>query len=507
MPLPNSRKLKTQAKMPNLKQRINRANEERTRRMVELVSPDRVAVRPALAVVALEAGEETVPLKTGTLFFVNTAERTLEFETPYATTIEPVQLGRAEKSLTTGHAQIRLLVKRTNPGQTLNTLRVHVADLLAFVQVLHHCKISLRTAANQSVPVTVKATGIEQGHRLYPVPPRGCPGRSLLTAMFHAPLALTFLELQFADPGTEVLEFVWEFREAALAEAIDPAVFRLNCVPVINQRSDILSSVQVTLKPTKAFEPIPAPAGQVITGLGVVEAYGASNEWLECRPWLGQRFPWLHRVEADVQYVVDRPTGNGDRPWLIGLVETGTVARITERHLNIPRKLADLSADEIAPGAPGTDDLGKPIEVVALAGRMLLPREIDPIELETEFLVNGWLAHCRQGDATLGLQALLQSTGLAYTSTKGRAFRNPLLRLISAARQVRVWGEGRLENFPLLHVELTLPAPTGDDGYEAFLLAVLERSLPLFAPPLTATQLTIHSAGGALPCAPRYPND
>jgi type VI protein secretion system component VasA len=478
---------------------IARATVDRTRRLIELVSPDRAAVRAPVAVLSVKPGKEPRELKSNYMFCVQ-GERTIEFVTTHTGRIVPAAIERVERLESTG--AVELHVKRTGPAPSLSPLRFHFANLTDFARVLLDARVTVREPGREWRPVVLTPGGIEDGHAVYAAPSRGCPGRSLLTAMFHTPLALTFIDFNFADPGTPELEFRLQFSDRQAAMQVDPRQIRLNCIPVINRRS---MPVHVTVEPTSTYEIIAVPDGQIVAEIERVQAFEGDGRWTECLPWLGQRHVWKHRTLASAQYVVNRESAAQGQFVEIGLAEPGRGPDTQGIHLNVSLHLADPAAERIAVGTAAIGDRGEQATTVTWVAPLLIPRPSDPAELDAECLANGWLQHSRGGDLTSGLRALLAQAALGYTSIEGRAPRSPLCSVIESLQRSRSRVEPGIETHPTLRVEVDLDLQVIDRSQECLFIAVLDRAVSLCAPPSTATQLHLTRAEGGRTCPRRLP--
>jgi hypothetical protein len=483
-----------------LRRRGELAHRERTARLVEVASPDRVVWHPPVTVLAVDAGREPLTLPADYLFSVAGPAGDLEFVTVRPETVPDVRLERAERIAPTGErGGLRLLVRC--PGERpVDVLRFHVADPATFADVLAGADVFVRSPGGDLRPARVSASGIEQADDLYETPPLGCRGRTLLTAFFHAPLAFAFLDVRPEEPCTGGVEVLVLFRDPAAVARLDPAAFRLGCVPMRNRR---VTSVHVTVEPTGTYEHVAVPDGQVVVRVGTVQAFRGRGEWVECRPWLGTRYPWKHRPGTTARYVL--ADHGSDRGPLIGVVEPGRGLDATATHLNVQLVLADPLAAGLPAGAAAVGDRGERARSAVESSRLMRPAAVDPAEVDAEARAGGWLGRGRAGDATAALVALLRQAAGCHAAHASRNPRPAAAGVIDAVRSVRV-GRGVTGGpFPVLEVTVEL----GEGDYErhtAVLFArVLERALPLFAPPLCSTRLTVRTPEGETSWAPRSP--
>jgi len=470
---------------------IARAGEVRAARHMEFVAPDRIVIRPAVAVVAVKPATEVLELPTGYLFTASVADRMVEFVTVRPESIVPVQIERIELITVAGMPGLQMCIQSTSRQPISTRLRFHVSDMESFVQVTRDARISVRVGG-EWLPVTLTTSGIEEGDALFQSP-LGSRPRGLLTAMFHAPLGLTFFDCEYSGPRSESLELRMLFPGSG--GAVDPGSIRLNCLPVVNQRE---TSVHVTVPPTSTFRPIPVPEGEVITRIRQVKSYSASREWLECLPWLGQRHAWKHRVLSKVQYCLRRQQNSLD----IGVANCGRGIDEQGVHLNVALNLADNQADQVEPDSVVTGDQGELGKLVSMSP-MLCPKPIDPVELDAECLANS-LFHPRSEIATSALRALLQQSALPYVGTRGRLPRSPMLPLIEAIQRVTVSSADETD-FPGVQIRVDLDLEAIDSVQEFFVASVLDRGLSLLAPPSTATQFKLSHAAGERTCKRRLP--
>jgi hypothetical protein len=489
-----------------LRRQLDQAEYDRVRRLVRMVSPDRTAVRPSLAILALEPKREPIVLPAGYPFVAAGPAGSVDLLTVREEFVPAMQLDGAERI-----AQCRLIPERgelsglclhvSNPSAArLSQLRFFVRDLETLAWLLMHGECVVRTENNEIRPTQMQPCGIELAHDLYPTPSLGCRGRSLWSAFFHAPFALAFVDLTFAEVTDRELDVLVLFRNPVDAERIDPAKFQLGCVPVVNQRT---LSVNVTVEPTRTFEPIPVPSGQTVAGIGRVQAFHKSGAWADCRPWLGTRHPWKHRRDAEPQYVLSARDGN---PWFaIGLVEPHRGLEATATNLNVELLLADSAAGRLAVGASAVGDRGEQAVITGSVSPLLLALDVEPLELEAETCANGWLSRSSRGDVTDGLRTLLDRAASSVGSTGGRTLRAPALDAAALIRLATVRSASATGPFPLLSLEVELNSHAVEPHMAHLFALVLERSLPLFAPALTGTQLTIQTPEGARQWQPRWP--
>jgi hypothetical protein len=471
---------------------------DRWRRLVELVSPDRRAVRPSLAVLAVDPGRKTINLKSGHTFTVAGDHGEIEFATVRDETLPAVQIagiepvaglrpavGRGEMS------GLRLQVRRLG-DEPLAALRLHIADPAMFAEVLRSAEVYLRSESGfQRVAAT--AAGIESGPDLYPTPRLGSAARSLLAAFFHAPLALSFLDLQFTDPGSDLLDFLLLFDDPAAAPRLDPQTIRTGAIAVVNRR---LNSVNVTVEPTQAFEPVPVPDGHEVVEVAQVQAFRGKGQWVECRPWLGSRHSWKHRSTTGSQYVTSHVPGRLS----IGLVEPGRGLDATGTNLNVRVVLASPAASLLPAGTPVVGDRGEKASLAVESSRLLLPAEIEPPELEAEFRANTWLTRGR-GDATAGLRALLDQAAGGSLDVSQRPAKPRGQAAMAAIERVTLAASAADARLPVLDV--VVETVSAVEPHLFLLLATLERALPLLAPPLTATRLVHRTPEGERSWTPR----
>jgi hypothetical protein len=240
-----------------------------------------------------------------------------------------------------------------------------------------------------------------------------------------------------------------------------------------------------------------------VAGIGRVQVFHSNSEWSDCRPWLGTRYPWKHRRDAEPQYVLSARNGN---PWFaIGLVEPRRGLEGTATHLNVELILADAAVSRLAVGTAAVGDRGEQAVVAASASPLLVPLDVESLELEAETRANGWLSRSGHGDVTEGLRALLERAAGGVGSEGGRTPRSPAFDACALIRRATVRSASSNGSYPLLSLEVELNWQEVEPHKGYLFALVLERSLPLFAPALTGTQLSLHSQKGVRQWQPRWP--
>ena len=292
------------------RRQLQQAEDARVQRLVRTVNQDRTAVRPPLCILAVQPKREPVVLRCGYPFAAAGPAGSVDLLTVRDECVPAVRLEGAERIV-----QSRLVPERgevfgvrlsvSNPSAAaLSHLRFFVQDLDTLAWLLTHAEIVVRPADGDVRSAKMLASGIERADDLYPTPALGCRGRSLWAAYFHAPSALAFLDISFAEIAAKSLDVFALFRNPLDAERIEPSKFQLGCVPAVNQRT---LKFNVTVEPTHTFEPIPVVSGQTTAGIGKVRAFRSNGVWADCRPWLGTRYPWKHRSLCRSPW----PTGPG----------------------------------------------------------------------------------------------------------------------------------------------------------------------------------------------------
>jgi hypothetical protein len=489
-----------------LRRQLDQGEDDRVRRLVRMVSPDRTAVRPSLAILALEPKREPIVVPAGYPFTATGPAGSVDLLTVRDEYLPAVRIETAERV-----APCRMVPERgelsglclhvANPSAApVSQLRFFVHDLETLAWLLTHGECVVRTENNEIRPAQMQPSGIEFADDLYPTPSLGCRGRSLWSAFVHAPFALAFVDLTFAEVTPRELDVLVLFRNPVDAERIDPAKFQLGCVPVVNRRA---LSVNVTVEPTRTFEPIPVPSGQTVAGIGRVQAFRKNGDWADCRPWLGTRYPWKHRRDAEPQYVLSARDRN---PWFaIGLVELHRGLEVTTTNLNVELILADAGAGRLGVGAAAVGDRGEQAAITGSVSPLLVPLDVEPLELEAETCANGWLSRSSRGDVTDGLRALLNRAAGGVGSAGSRTPRAPAFDAASLICRATVRSASATGPFPLLSLEVELNGQAVEPHMAHLFALVLERSLPLFAPALTGTQLTLQTLEGARQWQPRWP--
>jgi hypothetical protein len=233
-----------------------------------------------------------------------------------------------------------------------------------------------------------------------------------------------------------------------------------------------------------------------------VQYFCGNGQWEDCRPWLGTRYAWKERREDyRPQYVLSGLTG--DRRPAIGVVEPGRGLDARATHLNVELILADEAASRIAVGTTATGDRGEQAITVARGSPLLVPLDIEPLELDAEARASGWLSRGACGDVTDGLCSLLERAGGGVGPSSGRIPAPTVFESCVKRMTTRIApSEGC---FPLLDIELELDRDKVERHTGHIFAAVLERSLPFFAPPHTGTRLTLLTPEGSRQWQPRWP--
>jgi hypothetical protein len=237
-----------------------------------------------------------------------------------------------------------------------------------------------------------------------------------------------------------------------------------------------------------------------------VQLFRGRGEWAECRPWLGTRFPWRHKVPVSGRYALTRT--NGLTPPAIGLIDPGAGLNAADVHqFHVELFLADTQAHALPCGTAATGNSGLQAELVAPPSPLLIPAEIDPAELEAETAASGWLSRDRGGDVTVALRAVLERAACGLTTARGGrppGLASALSQIDGLVRAMTRTGPV-VNGFPGVEVEIDLDSGRYP-GRAPYLFAnVLERALGFFARPLTYTRLTVRIDTGVMTWSPRLP--
>jgi hypothetical protein len=246
--------------------------------------------------------------------------------------------------------------------------------------------------------------------------------------------------------------------------------------------------------------------GQVVAGFGRVQLFRGNGDWVECRPWLGTRYPWRHKVAVSGRYAVTK--ANGVTPPSIGLIDPGADLNTPDvNQLHVELLLADTQAHIVPRGAALTGKHGLRAELIAAPTPLLIPAQIGQAELEAETTAAGWLSRHQGGDATDALRAMLESAAGGLTTTRGgrpAGLPSALAQIDGLLRATTRTGPVR-NGFPGTEVEIELDAGRFP-GRAPYLFAnVLDSALSCFSRPLTWTRLIVRTEGGMISCAHRLP--
>jgi hypothetical protein len=501
--------------LAGLRRDIDSAAAEQVRQVITAIARDRAAIRSSIALAEIRAGKVEYEIQAGDLFFAASPAGQTDFvaiRDEVIPTVTIVESGPVAGSgtMASGWAGYRLLLNKLGSGPWPDRLRFHLVSADSAAALYQALFLSGACAARpvdgEWRKLEMLPTAAENAENLFPAPSLGCRGRSLLAAWFHAPFALACFDvagLAGIGADAESVELMFVVRAHAAFAGLPEGAFRVGCVPLANRRTE---TVHVTLEASTAFTPLPVPAGQAVSGVGRVQLFRGQGEWAECRPWLGTRYPWRHKIAVSGRYALTRT--NGLTPPAIGLIDPGADLSAADAHqFHVELFLADTQAHTLPSGTAVTGNSGLQAEMVAAPSPLLIPAEVDPAELEAETTASGWLSRDRGGDATDALRAMLERAAGGLTTARGgrpaglasaRSQIDGLLRATTRTGPV-------IGDFPGTEVEIELDAGRYPDRAPYLFATVLERALSFFARPLTYTRLTVRTEGGVMSWSPRLP--